>query len=225
MQAERCGTVDLVADITCPWCTVGRRRLDAALAELAGEGLRLDWVWRPFLLYPDAPAGGTDQAAHLARRFGSALAADRYHEGVAEAGRGVGFDFRYDRIRRTPNTADAHQLLLLAAGTGHQPLLAELLARAFFTDGLDLGDAGTLAGIAAASGLDAGTAWAVLEDGRYRADVSASDAAAKRTGIGHVPTFCLHGRILDVPDIEDLAGVLRAAQRALGAGGATGRSA
>ncbi len=208
MQARPCATVDLVADIICPWCTVGRRRLDAALAELADER-------RPFLLYPDAPPGGVDQGAHLVRRFGSAVAADRYHDGVAEAGRDVGFDFRYDRIAVTPNTTQAHRLLLLAAGTGQQPMLAEMLARAFFIDGLDIGDADILAGLAAASFMDADAVRAMLEGDQHRADVVASDAAAKQAGIRYVPTFCLHGRILNVPDIEDLAGVLRTAHRAL----------
>ena len=215
MQTEPHATVDLVADITCPWCTIGRRRLDVALAELADEGLHLAWVWRPFLLYPDAPQDGFEQAAHMQRRFASAAAADRYHVAVAEAGRAVGFDFRYDRIRVTPNTVGAHRLLLLAAEAGRQTALAEALAKAFFTEGLDIGDADVLAGLAAATGMDAGAARAMLHGDRFHAAIAASDAAAKRAGITQVPTFCLHGRILAVPDIEDLATALRTAHRAL----------
>ena len=215
MQTRASATVDLVADMTCPWCMIGRRALDTALATLASEGLHLDWVWRPFLLYPDAPPGGFDQTAHLLRRFGSASAADRYHEGVVEAGRMVGFAFRYDRIRSMPNTIDAHRLMLLASGFGCQAKLADSLARAYFTDGLDIGDRDVLAGLAGSSGIDAAAARAMLNSNHYRTDVEASDAAAKRAGIRSVPRFCLHQRILSVPDIDGLANDLRAAHRAL----------
>jgi predicted DsbA family dithiol-disulfide isomerase len=215
MTPQSSATVDLVADITCPWCTIGRRRLDAALTTLAADGLHLDWVWRPFLLYPDAPPGGFDQGAHLLRRFGSAAAADRYHESVVEAGRAVGFEFRYDLIRAMPNTSDAHRLMLLVSEPERHACLADALAQAFFSDGLDIGDRDLLAGLAGSSGIDADAARTMLNGEHYRADVAASDAAARRAGIRAVPTFCFHGRILAMPDIEDLASELRAAHRAL----------
>lgn len=215
MRTQTSATVDLVADIICPWCVIGRRKLQAALVVLASDGLHVDWVWRPFLLYPDTPPGGVEQAAHLLRRFRSTAAADRYHAGVVEAGRMVGFDFRYDLIRCTPNTTDAHRLMLFAAGSGVHAQLADKLAQAFFSDGLDIGDRDVLADLAGSSGLDADRARAMLNGEHYRPDVVASDAAARRAGIRSVPSFCLHGRILNVPDIEDLANELRAAHRAL----------
>jgi predicted DsbA family dithiol-disulfide isomerase len=208
-------TVDLVADIICPWCLIGRRTLDTALAALTAEGQQLDWVWRPFLLYPDAPPGGFQQEAHLRHRFGSAAVADRYHAGVVEAGRIVGFEFRYDLITCTPNTTDAHRLLLFSSRSGRQAHLADKLAQAFFTDGLDIGDRDVLAGLAGTSGIDADAARTMLDGERYQADVTASDAMAKRAGIRSVPNFCLHGRILNVPEIVDLASELRAAHFAL----------
>ena len=211
-------TLDLVADVVCPWCCIGRRRLDAALTELAAEGLHITPVWRPFLLYLDAPAGGFAQAAHLLRRFGSTAAADRYHEGVAEAGRAVGLAFRYDRITVTPSTMDAHRLLL-AAPPGTQGALADALARAFFADGADLGDRGVLCRLAETAGMDPVAARAMLDSDRHAAEVRLSDRVAKRSGIKHVPTFCLHGRILNVPDAEALAGVLRSVHRALAVDG------
>lgn len=215
MQARPSAAVDLVADITCPWCTIARRRLDAALVALAAEGLLLGWVWRPFLLYPGAPPGGFAQQEHLLRRFGSAMVADRYHESVAEAGRAVGFDFRYERITVTPDTTDAHRLLLLAGESGHQPALADSLARAFFSDGEDISRPDVLAGLAAGVGMTAVACLAMLAGDSYRAEVTAFDAAGKRAGIRHVPTFCLYGRILAVTDVEDLAGALKTAHRAL----------
>lgn len=214
MPTAQTVTLDLVADVICPWCYIGRRWLHAALAELAAEGLHITPVWRPFLLYPDAPAGGFAQAAHLLRRFGSAAAADRYHDGVAEAGRAVGLTFRYDHITVTPNTTDAHRLLL-AAPPGTQGALADALAHAFFTDGVDLGDRNVLCRLAATAGMDSIAARAVLDSDRYAAEVQSSDQATKQSGIKNVPTFCLHGRILNVPDVEALASVLRSVHRAL----------
>lgn len=214
MQMAQTVTLDLVADVICPWCYIGRRWLHAALAELAAEGLHITPVWRPFLLYPDAPAGGFVQAAHLLRRFGSTAAADRYHDGVAEAGRAVGLTFRYDHITVTPNTTDAHRLIL-ATPPATQGALADALARAFFADGADLGDRSVLCHLAATAGTDLETARAMLDSDRYGAEVRSSDQAAKQSGIQHVPTFCLHGRILSVPDIEELAETLRSVHRTL----------
>src|SRR5579875_2354800 len=96
-------TLDFVADILCPWCFIARRRMAATLPKLASQGLHIDWIWRPFLLDPTAPAAGTDARTHFQRRFGSLLAAERYHAGVAEAGRATGIVFRYDRMTRMPN--------------------------------------------------------------------------------------------------------------------------
>ncbi len=225
MRIQPNATVDLVADIICPWCAIGRWKLRAALAVLGSEGLHFDWVWRPFMLYPDAPAGGLDQTTHLLRRFGSVAAADRYHDGVVEAGRMVGFDFRYDLIRFTPNTTDAHRLLLFASEYGCQANLADRLAVAFFTDGLDIGDRDVLVRFAELAGIDAAVARATLYGDRFVADVLASDSAAKRAGIRSVPAFCLYARILRAPDSDDLADALRTAHRVLAScsGGANGK--
>lgn len=214
MPTAQTVTLDLVADVICPWCYIGRRWLHAALAELAAEGLHITPVWRPFLLYPDAPAGGFAQATHLLRRFGSAAAADRYHDGVAEAGRAVGLTFRYARITVTPNTTNA-QRLILAAPPAFQGTLADALAHAFFVDGADLGDRSVLCHLAVAAGTNPAAARAMLDSDRYAAEVRSSDRAAKRSGIKHVPTFCLHGRILSVPNIKELAETLRSVHRAL----------
>lgn len=218
MQTAQAITLDLVADVICPWCYIGRRRLDAALTELAGEGLHITPVWRPFLLYPDAPVSGFPQAAHLLRRFGSAAAADCYHKGVTEAGRAVDLTFRYERVTLTPNTTDAHRLLL-AMPPGTQGALADLLSHAFFSTGADLGDQSVLCHLAVSAGMDPLVAHAVLDSDRYAAEVWSSDQAAKQSGIRHVPTFCLHGRILSVLNIEDLAGTLRSVHRALAVAG------
>jgi predicted DsbA family dithiol-disulfide isomerase len=208
-------SLDFVADIICPWCWIARRRLDAAALTLAAEGLHMTWVWRPLLLYPDMPLDGVQQGPHLMNRFGSLQAADRYHEGVAEAGRAVGAEFRYDRISRTPNSVAAHRLLLLAAPSGRQPVLADMLAKAFFTDGHDIGDKTVLTRLAIAAGLDPALVREALASSASANAVHASDQLAKNAGIRAVPAFCLHGRILKPSDPDDLADAIRRAHRAL----------
>ena len=206
-------TVDFVADIICPWCFIARRQLASALTRLAAQGAQLDWTWRPFLLHPDAPATGEEQQSHLQKRFGSALTADRYHCSVEEAGRTVGIAFRYNRITRMPNVRNAHRLLL--AAHDRQPFLAEALCHAFFTEGADIGDPDVLLSLAKGAGVEAQDARATLNGSAFAQDVQASDQAAKRAGIWAVPVFCLHGRILEIADLEDLAGSLLMAHQAL----------
>jgi predicted DsbA family dithiol-disulfide isomerase len=208
-------TLDFVADIICPWCWIARRRLDAAAITLATDGLHIRWVWRPLLLYPDMPPEGVQQERHLIHRFGSVQAADRYHEGVAEAGRAVGIKFRYDRISRTPSSVDAHRLLLRAAPAGRQPALADMLAQAFFTDGHDIGNRAVLTTFAIDAGLDPALVRETLASSAGAEEVHASDQLAKAAGIRAVPAFCLHGRILKPADPEDLTDAIRQAHQAL----------
>lgn len=208
-------TLDFVADILCPWCAIARRRLDAACASLAATGLDMTWIWRPYLLDPAAPPGGTPRVLHLARRFGSMSAAERYHDGVAEAGRAVGLDFRYDRIAQAPSAVDAHRMMLSVAGEPAQARLAETLTTAFFTDGRDLGNRAVLAELAIPAGLDAHAVRTMLDGPAFNAEVHASDRAAKQAGIASVPAFCLHGRILNVPDPASLHGAIVRAHMAL----------
>jgi predicted DsbA family dithiol-disulfide isomerase len=207
-------TLDFVADIICPWCAIALRRLVAALATLATDGLYIRPAWRPFLLYPEMPKQGFAQPDHLQRRFGSLAQAARYHAGVTEAGSYVGLDIRYDRITVTPNTVDAHRLLL-AQEPHRQFELADCLARAFLEEGRDIGDRLVLRELAGKAGLHPASVNRVLNGDALLDTVRSSNEVARRAGIMKVPTFCLHGRILTVPDIEDLAGVLRAAHRAL----------
>jgi predicted DsbA family dithiol-disulfide isomerase len=217
MQTSPPPTLDFVADIICPWCAIALRRLVTALAELAAEGLIIRPVWRPFLLYPAMPPHGVPQPDHLRRRFGTLAAAERYHAGVTEAGRTVGLDIRYDRITVTPNSLDAHRLLLLAAIQDRPFALADAMASAFLEQGHDIGDRTVLCRLTGAAGLDPAEVGRMFGTDHLLAEVLSSNARARRAGILQVPAYCLHGRILTVPDIDDLAGTLRRAHRALSA--------
>jgi len=184
--------IDIVADIACPWCYIGKRRLERALA------LRPEIVatqsWRAFQLNPDMPAEGISREFYLAAKFGSQRQAVRSYTTIAAAGRGEGIEFAFDRIRRTPNTLNAHRLIRLAAHEGCGDAMVEALFLAYFIDGLDIGDVETLAAIAARAGLnpDATRTYLAGEDGA--AEVLAEEDRARRLGIHAVPYFVLdHG--------------------------------
>lgn len=186
--------IDVFSDPVCPWCYIGKRRFEAAAAERPTLDLRLHW--RAFQLNPDMPAQGMDRKHYLQSKFGGAANAAEVYRRIAETGRSVGLDFAFDRIRRTPNTVQAHRLLRLA----QQPeldrgdALAEGLFEAYFLAGLDIGDRDTLADIAARAGIDRDEALYFLEGEHDRAEVLAEDALARRLGIGGVPCFVVEGR-------------------------------
>lgn len=180
--------IDIVSDAICPWCFIGKRRLEAALAA-APDDVRLFVGWRPFQLNPDMPPEGADRKAYLAAKFGGEERAGRLYEAVREAGASVGIEFRFDAIKRTPNTIDAHRLIGFAGRAGLQDPVVEGLFRAYFLDGRDIGDRGVLAEIAAAAGLDAKVLreyFAGIEDVER---VKSEDATARRMGVQGVPCF------------------------------------
>lgn len=181
--------VDIVADIACPWCFIGKRRLERALA------LRPDIVatrsWRAFQLNPDMPAEGIARDFYLSAKFGSPRQAVRSYTAIAAAGHGEGIEFAFERIRRTPNTLRAHRLIRLAASEGNGDDMVEALFGAYFLNGLDIGDIDTLAAIAARTGLDHDAASAYLTGETGAAEVRAEESRARRLGIHAVPCFIL----------------------------------
>jgi predicted DsbA family dithiol-disulfide isomerase len=181
--------IDIVSDVACPWCFIGKRRLERALA------LRPDLVatrsWRAFQLNPDLPAEGIPRDFFLAAKFGSVRQAVRSHAAIAAAGRGEGIDFAFERIRRIPNTFCAHRLIRLAAAEGSGDGMVEALFRGYFIDGLDIGNIETLARIAARTGLDHEAARAYLAGEAGAEEVHAEESRARRLGIHAVPCFVL----------------------------------
>jgi predicted DsbA family dithiol-disulfide isomerase len=180
-------TVEVVSDPVCPWCFVGKRRLDRAIA--ARPRLRIEVIWRPFLLNPGLPLGGMPRRAYLEAKFGDAARADEMYARISELGRGEGIAFAFERIARTPNSLRAHRLLHRARSLGRQHEVAEALFRAFFEDGEDLGDVRVLSAIAAAAGMDPATTEQYLASDEDSQAVLAMDAAARRVGIDGVPCF------------------------------------
>ncbi len=196
-DAAALSRVDIVSDAICPWCWIGKRHLEGALARLAEEGERFEVRWRPFQLNPDMPSEGVERAAYRAAKFGSAERSRELDAQVAAAGAAAGLEFRFDRLRRTPNTVDAHRLIRRAGETGgpaRQDAVVEALFRAYFQDGRDIGDAAVLAAVASEAGLE--DAAAFLASGGGAAEVREEDAGFRRLGISGVPSFALAGHVL-----------------------------
>jgi predicted DsbA family dithiol-disulfide isomerase len=183
---------ELVFDLVCPWCFIGLRRLDRALARR--PDIRLDITFRPFLLNPEMPRGGLPRAEYLTRKYGGEERARRLHAAITEVARQEGLSLRLDRIARTPASLDAHRLVRFAARQGLAREAVEALFCAYFLEGRDIGEHAELAAIGAAIGLP------LLEVRRFLAGTEEADAVASenlrahRMGINGVPCLVLAGR-------------------------------
>jgi predicted DsbA family dithiol-disulfide isomerase len=184
--------IDIVLDVICPWCFIGKRRLEKALA--MRPEIEAELSWRPFQLNPEMPGAGMAREDYLAAKFGGAQQAGRIYQSVADAGATVGIAFAFERIRRTPSTRDAHRLIRHAEALGCADVLVEHLFRAYFLEGSDLGDRIVLAEIAAAAGLDRAGTRRFLDGTSGLAEIVAEDRGARRLGINAVPCFVFEGQ-------------------------------
>lgn len=184
--------IDIVSDVVCPWCFIGKRRLEAALAQR--PTLSADITWRPFQLNPDMPQEGMARGDYLAAKFGGQAHAKRVNQAVLDAGESVGIPFDFERIERSPNTLNAHRLIRFADKQGRSGEMVDRLFSGYFIEGRDLGDTDTLAAIAGEAGLDAEDAARFLAGQAERAEVTADDAGARRLGINAVPCFIFAGQ-------------------------------
>ncbi len=207
----------VVSDAICPWCWIGKKRLDDALAMLATSdpGLRFELAFFPFMLNPDMPDEGVERAAYRTAKFGSIERARELDANVTAAGAGAGLDFRLEAIARTPNTTNAHRLSRFAAEAGLQHAVMEAIFRAYFKGGRDIGDVSVLGDIAAEAGMDRGAVTERLMGTEGREEVRAEAAAASRAGISGVPTFVLNRHILfsGAQSPDTIAEALRTAAR------------
>lgn len=188
-------TIDIVSDVVCPWCYIGKRRLEAALA--GRGGLAPTVHWHPFQLNPDIPAGGVDRRTYLEEKFGGPEHAREIYARVQAAGREVGIPFKFELIERQPNTIDAHRLIAWtqAVAPERADRLVERLFEAYFTEGADIGAVDVLTRLAGEAGGDPVAARAHLESGEGRDEITAADARVKAMGISGVPFFILNRRL------------------------------
>ncbi len=188
--------IDFVSDVSCPWCVIGLKSLEAALAHLAGN-VEADIHFQPFELNPQIGAAGEDIVEHLARKYGSGAAQlAQTQETIRARGAELGFEFRFGERSRIYNTFDAHRLLHWAEGTGRQKALKEALFAAYFSEGRDPSDHRVLAEVAVQAGLDAVRARQILESDEYADEVRAREQWYLNQGIHAVPAVILNDRYL-----------------------------
>ena len=181
-------TIEIVSDTVCPWCFIGKRRLEQALAERApGEEIRIDW--RPFQLNPDMPELGIDRKEYLEAKFGGPEGARQVYQNIHDAGATVGLDLQFDRIPRTPNTINSHRLVDRAGKEGCQDAVVEILFQAYFQDGKDIGDLDVLVSAAADAGMNAESTRAYLDSDEDVERVRNEDMTARQMGVQGVPCF------------------------------------
>ena len=174
--------IEIASDVICPWCYIGKRRLEKALASLRDEvEVRIEWL--PFQLNPDMPAGGVARADYRRAKFGSVEKGRTLDARVAQEGAGEGIAFAFDRMQRTPNTVAAHQLIDLAQSQGKAGPVVDALFRAYFEEAQDIGDEAVLKTIADGAGV---TGW---PDATDEAKVKEKEERVRDLGISGVPTF------------------------------------
>ena len=184
--------LDIISDPICPWCYIGKARLDAAIAD-TGENPFVQ-RWRMFRLNPDIPAEGMDRQAYLEAKFGGAQGAAQVYGRIAEEARRSGLDIDFSKIPRTPSTLDAHRLIRWSETAGTQPAVAQQLFVRYFERGEDISDREVLLDVAASAGLERDVVAELLNGDADREAVEAEEAEARRMGVTGVPTFVVAGR-------------------------------
>ncbi len=186
-------SLDIVFDAICPWCFIGKRRVEQALA--LRPGLKVALRWHPFLLNPQMPQEGASREVYLAKKFGEEARVQRILNSISEAGRMVGIDFDFNRIERTPNTINAHRLVLYAEGHGLADQAVEALFQAYFLEGRNTGETEVLIDICSRLGLESDRLSRILSSHDEITTIYEENARAHRLGINGVPSFLLAGHL------------------------------
>jgi len=202
-------SIDVVSDVACPWCVIGYKNLEQALASLDGE-IEADLAWHAFELRPDAPAEGENWREHIMAKYGMSYEqSEENRKRITEAGSQVGFTFNFTDDMRTQNTFNCHRLLHWAKDTEQQTALKLALFEAYFTDRTNVNDTEVLLQAVEKAGLDRDSAAAVLASDRYEQAVSAAAVLAsdryeqavrteeghyQQMGVSSVPTFIVNGK-------------------------------
>jgi predicted DsbA family dithiol-disulfide isomerase len=195
-QAKPVGRIDVISDAICPWCYIGKRHLERALALLDKQGLHFTVAWHPFQLNPDMPREGVERAQYRLAKFGSAERSRQLDERITETACTVGLEFHLDKLTRTPNTLDAHRLVRLAGQHGVQDGVVEALFEGYFCDGADIGNAEVLTRLGVEGGLERDDITTMLARDTGLKEVAAADRMARNAGIQGVPSFALQGHVL-----------------------------
>ena len=186
--------IDIYSDIVCPWCYVGKRRLERALSELK-DAVKAEVTWRPFQLNPTMPLDGMDRTAYLKAKFESLDNFGQMEEQLLAAGVEERIPFVFEKIQQTPNTFAAHRLVWYAEQLDRQDSAVESLFRGYFMEGADIGSMSALGQLAGRAGLDVAAVESFLHSEDGTAEVKAEEAVGRLRGIRGVPYFVLNGSI------------------------------
>lgn len=209
LDMENVLQIDIVSDVVCPWCIVGFKQLEAAIAQ---TGVSAVVKWHPFELNPDMPDEGENLREHIMRKYGTSREqSEEARARLTEIGSGLGFEFRFTDDMRMVNTFKAHQLIHWAASEGKEHALKMALFNAYFQDRKNLNEEDILADVAASVGLDRTEALKVLEDGRYADQVRQEETFWTQNGIHGVPAVIFERRHLvsGAQGVDNYASIIR----------------
>jgi predicted DsbA family dithiol-disulfide isomerase len=185
--------IEIYSDVICPWCYVGKRRLERALGQ--SDRVQAQISWRPFQLNPTMPEEGMDRTLYLKAKFGSLDAFGQMKEHLLAAGVEEQIPFAFEKVLRTPNTLPAHRLIWYAEQQGRQEAVVESLFRGYFTEGADIGSVPVLGQLASRAGLDAEAVEAFLRSEKGTTEVQAEEVTGRKLGIHGVPYFVFNGSL------------------------------
>lgn len=181
--------IDIISDPICPWCFIGKAKLDRALAARPGHGFEIEW--HPFQLNPDMPAEGMDRRDYLEAKFGGKRGAADVYSQIEKAAEQAGVTVDFAKINRTPSTLDAHRVIHWAGLEGLQTPVVTKLFQAYFQDGKDISDPAVLTAIATSAGIKAGVISTLLAQDADKDDIRRRDAYARQKGVRGVPCFII----------------------------------
>ena len=186
--------LDIFSDTVCPWCYIGKKRLENALNKY--KNLKIKQTWRPFQLNPGMPPDGMDRQEYLISKFGSSDAAKTVYENIYEEGVKEGINFNFDSIEVTPNSFNSHRLLALAYNANIQEKVLDDLFESYFLHGKDIGDPNILLQIAIKHNIDAEEFKSYLSDQENIEPLANEEIQAKKMGINSIPTFIVNKQIV-----------------------------
>ena len=212
MENRQSLAIDVISDVVCPWCYVGQKRLEEAMAMAPEIDVRLRW--RPYQLDPTIPPEGLDRKTYMEAKFGDEGRLEGMQARLEELGRDAGIVFHFELITRSPNTLDAHRLIRWAAsvdGTDVQDAVARRLFQLYFEEGRDVGDRAVLIEAARECGMDATLVETLLAAGADVEEVKSEIETARRMGVTGVPCFLFENRyaVIGAQDAETLADAIR----------------
>ncbi len=208
--------LDVISDTVCPWCYIGKKRLDKAVAAWDRTDVDIAIAWRPYQLDATIPAEGVDRQKYYERKFGSERAKDA-GKMIAELGEKEGINFAFDKIKRSPNTLDSHRLVRWAGTAGLQMEAVELLFKRYFEEGEDVGKAEVLIEVASDIGMDAGLVKELLATDSDRKQVEYEDHLAREMGVTGVPCFLFENKfsVVGAQEVDTLTKVFSRVQERL----------